>query len=175
MKRIITSTFFIFAIPMLFIVIHLNAAESTKQNRSSMVNQKQKNRKTLQTKDAVKNTAQNTTKLLKKDQYSVEKDNKITIYTVKDYEGLSLTSNCFKNGKPNCEAYTAGLKKVDTHNTKPTTPYNNNLGSLHCSLIGGSGVIAKSQTNGESDFCLFKDGSMVSSWSAYYKIYPQKK
>ena len=29
--------------------------------------------------------------------------------------------------------------------------------------------IAKSPSNDETDFCEFKDGSLVSSWSAYYK------
>lgn len=164
MKKIITSALFIFGIPILFIALHLNAAENKKANNLSTK---------IVSPTKAKSTGQKFQ--LQKDQYSLEMNNKITIYNVKDYEGLSLTSNCFKKGKPFCQAYTASFKKVDTHGAKTPTPYHNNLGSTHCSLIGGSGVIVKSSTGGESDFCLFKDGSMVSSWSAYYKTYPQKQ
>ncbi len=156
MKKIITSALFVFGLPILFLAFNLEAAENTKAKAQKV------------TPTATKSVS------LKENQYSLDKDNKITVYTVKDYDGLTLTSNCFKKNKPNCQAYTSGLKKVDTQNTKPVTQYNNNMGSIHCSLIGGKGVIVKSHTGGESDFCLFKDGSMVSSWSAYYKIFPQK-
>lgn len=121
-----------------------------------------------------------TSKTLKENQYSLDKDNKITIFSTQLYDGLLLSEHCFKNTniktaaqsqKPTCEAYTKSLQKpAQKAEDNLPTPYNNNLGSIHCKLIGGTGLIAKSHKNNESDFCEFKDGSIVSSWSAYYKI-----
>lgn len=108
---------------------------------------------------------------LKEHEYSLDKDNKIKTFGTRLYEGLLLSENCFKrkNAKPKCSAFSKSLKKITVKAEDNTeSPYHNNLGSIHCKLLGGTGLIAKSHQNNESDFCQFKDGSMVSSWSAYY-------
>lgn len=114
---------------------------------------------------------------LKNNQYSLNYDNnKTTVFSTKTHEGLLLSDNCFKGKIPQCQAY---LKSIQATNTKPEenmkSPYHNNLGAIHCELMGGKGLIAKTSTNDDSDFCQFEDGSMVSSWSAYYKTHPQSQ
>ncbi len=114
---------------------------------------------------------------LKHDQYSLNYDNnKFTVFSTKTHQGLLLSSSCFKGNTPKCQAYT---KSIQATNTKPQenmkSPYHNNLGAIHCELMGGKGLIAKTSTNDDSDFCQFSDGSMVSSWSAYYKTHPQSQ
>ncbi len=128
-------------------------------------------------------------KTLQENQYSLDKDNKITIFKTTLYDNLLLSEDCFPGQslgnqttpkttlkKPTCMAYTKSLNKTTK---KPEdnfeTPFHNNLGSIHCKLMGGTGLIAKSHENGESDFCQFNDGSMVSSWSAYYKTNPSNE
>ena len=110
---------------------------------------------------------------LKPNEYSLSYDaNKTTVFATKLHEGLLLSQNCFKKKTPNCLAYT---KSLETTNSKPQenmkSPYHNNIGAIHCELMGGKGLIAKTSTNDESDFCQFEDGSMVDSWSAYYKTH----
>ena len=112
---------------------------------------------------------------LKNNEYSLSyENNKTAVFGTRIHEGLLLSQHCFKSKTPKCLAYT---KSIQTINTKPEenmkSPYHNNLGAIHCELMGGKGLIAKTSTNDESDFCQFEDGSMVSSWSAYYKTHPQ--
>lgn len=114
---------------------------------------------------------------LKSNEYSLSYEaNKTTVFATKNHEGLLLSQNCFKGKTPQCQAYT---KSIQSTNTKPQdnmkSPYHNNFGAIHCELMGGRGLIAKTSTNDDSDFCKFEDGSMVSSWSAYYKTHPQSQ
>lgn len=111
---------------------------------------------------------------LKPNEYSIATDKSVKIFSTSLYQGLLLSENCLKTKTPNCQAYTASLKKPAT---KPSdnmkSPYHNNFGAIHCQLIGGTGLIVKTYEGHDSDFCEFKDGSLVSSWSAYYKTHPQ--
>ena len=111
---------------------------------------------------------------LKANEYTLNYgENKSKTFTTVLYDGLLLSGDCFKDKKPKCQAF---AKTTTTLNTKPQenlkSPYHNNLGAIHCELMGGKGLIAKSSSNDESDFCQFEDGSMVSSWSSYYKTHP---
>lgn len=110
-------------------------------------------------------------KKLEKDTYIFNKDDQSKQFKIKEFGNLKLTEDCFQNAKslkPNCEAYTAALIKIEDSQYKQISPYHNHQASLHCELIGGKNVIAKTSENNDMDFCLFKDGSMVSSWSAFY-------
>ncbi len=117
--------------------------------------------------------AQKNKQKLKSNEYSLSYEpNKTKVFSTKNHEGLVLSQNCFKNKIPNCQAYTKSLKISNNkplENTK--SPYHNNMGAIQCELMGGKGLIAKASTNHESDFCQFADGSMVDSWSAYYKTH----
>lgn len=107
---------------------------------------------------------------LQKNQYSLDKDGKITIFSTKMFSDFKLSQHCFKNSKslkPVCEAWDASHKKINEADIKLKTPEMNNKAAIYCDLIGGQNVIVKTYQNSESDFCLFKDGSLVSSWSAY--------
>lgn len=114
---------------------------------------------------------------LKENQYLLNfGNNKSTVFSTKMHDGLLLSEDCFKGKAPKCQAY---IKSIQAANTKPEdnmkSPYHNNLGAIHCELMGGKGLIAKTSTNDDSDFCQFTDGSLVSSWSAYYKTHPQSQ
>lgn len=115
-------------------------------------------------------TAEATKPVLKKDQFSLDKDGKVTVFSTKLFNNLLLSEHCFKNPKslkPNCKAWLGAQKDVKREELKLKSPHHNNMGALFCEAIGGQSVIAKTSENNESDFCLFDDGSMVSSWSAY--------
>lgn len=121
-----------------------------------------------------KTTPTSTPKIkLKPNEYSIATDKNTKIFSATLYQGLLLSQNCFKAKTPKCQAYTASLTKPAS---KPSdnmkSPYHNNFGAIHCQLIGGTGLIAKTYEGHDSDFCEFKDGSLVSSWSAYYKTNP---
>lgn len=125
----------------------------------------------LEKSKTAKNYLQN--KKIKSDQYTITNNKTKKVLIVKMFEGLKLSQDCFKKDIPNCEAYSASLKKpVAKPADNMKSPYHNNLASIYCELIGGENRIAKSPSNDETDFCEFKDGSLVSSWSAYYKTNP---
>lgn len=110
---------------------------------------------------------------LKPHQYALSMNNKYKVIDTKIFEGLLLTQNCFKGQNPSCEAYNKSIKKVAGNpQDHMKSPFHNNIGAIHCELMGGRGMIARTPEGDQSDFCLFKDGSMVSSWSAYYKTNP---
>ena len=122
---------------------------------------------------APKSQAQMNKPQLQTNQYSLNMDKKIKIFSTKIHEGLLLSQDCFKTKSPKCEAYTHSLKKpASKPEDNMKSPYHNNFAAIHCELIGGKGLIAKTFDGNDDDFCLFNDGSMVSSWSAYYKTNP---
>lgn len=126
-------------------------------------------KKALNTPVKQNKTAASSTKL-QKNQYSLDKDGKVTVFSTKVFSDLKLSEHCFKNSKslkPNCEAWDASHKKINQNDIKLKTPEMNNKAAIYCDLIGGQNVIVKTYQHSESDFCLFKDGSLVSSWSAY--------
>lgn len=107
---------------------------------------------------------------LASNEYLIQYKNKDIRFKTKTTEQLELSENCFKKNKPDCEAYKKSLvgtkESLEKHMISPT---HNNMAAINCSLIGGEGIIVKTSSGNESDFCEFKDGSKVSSWSAYYK------
>ena len=110
---------------------------------------------------------------LKPNEYLLNFDTGNKIFSTKMYEGLNLSTDCFESKVPKCDAYTKSVKKLSTQpEDKMKSPYHNNLGAIHCELMGGKGLIAKTSSGNDDDFCVFNDGSMVSSWSAYYKTHP---
>ena len=110
---------------------------------------------------------------LKPNEYLLNFDTGNKIFSTKMYEGLNLSTDCFESKVPKCDAYTKSIKKLSTQpEDKMKSPYHNNLGAIHCELMGGKGLIAKTSSGNDDDFCVFNDGSMVSSWSAYYKTHP---
>jgi putative hemolysin len=117
-------------------------------------------------------SAQNSPKL-KSNEYTIASDTSRKIFSTKVYDGLLLSSHCFKTKKPSCQALAVSLKKINSDPTKNLkSPYHNNFGANHCQAMGGVGLIAKTYEGHDSDFCEFKDGSLVSSWSAYFKTHP---
>ncbi len=107
--------------------------------------------------------------VLKDNEYLIETNTKSTTFFVRDYKGLELSENCFKKEKPNCDAYTKSLKGTkESYSKSMATPEHNNYGAIHCKLIGGQDLLVKTKNGNDSDFCLFKDGSFVSSWASYY-------
>ena len=111
--------------------------------------------------------------VLKPNEYLLKFDTGDKIFSTKMFEGLNLSTDCFEFNLPKCDAYLKSLTKMATISVdKMKSPYHNNLGAIHCELLGGKGLIAKTSKGNDDDFCVFKDGSMVSSWSAYYKNHP---
>ncbi len=85
----------------------------------------------------------------------------------KKYEELILSESCFKSGKPQCQAYQVSLKKVPS--SLPKTSMAPHPAAHYCQDVGGNNRIAKDATGAQYDYCLFKDGSLIDSWSLYNK------
>ncbi len=107
---------------------------------------------------------------LKSDEYAVFTDEAYKIFKTKKYEEFELDMSCFKKAKPDCVAYTMAQVKPK----KPVFKHEsiNNIAAIHCADISGKNLIALDSKKREYNFCLFKDGSMLNSWSAYFKYNP---
>lgn len=109
---------------------------------------------------------------LGKNEFAVYTNNNYEIVRIKEFNKLELGESCFKNEKaePKCEAYKVSRAK---HNLpRSQTEYTSSPGSMYCKAMGGTSKVGISETGAESDFCFFKDGSSVRSWSAYFLHYP---
>lgn len=87
-----------------------------------------------------------------------------------EIDELILSSDCIiKGSKPTCLAYKASGNPLAGKEVK----FNGNPASDLCTNIEGQNLIALNSLQQEFNFCEFKDGSMVNSWSLYYKINPK--
>ncbi|KHD88562.1 MAG: hypothetical protein OM95_08645 [Bdellovibrio sp. ArHS] len=81
-------------------------------------------------------------------------------------DGLKISSNCIKKGKPDCEALRVGLGSAKE---KPQGPVLGNPAARYCAAFNAGNRILKDEKNNEYDYCVFSDGSMIDSWSLYYR------
>lgn len=107
---------------------------------------------------------------LKSDEYAVFIEDKYRIFKTKKYEELEFDTSCFKGSKPDCDAYK--FSQVRPINPPPKHEAMNNFAAIACENITGRNMIALDKDRNEYNFCLFKDGSMVNSWSMYFKYNP---
>ncbi len=107
---------------------------------------------------------------LKTGEYAVFIDEAYKIFKTKIHEEFELETSCFKKDKPECDAYTFAQVKLKNVNIKHEAL--NNFAAIHCANITGKNLIAFDADRKEYNFCFFKDGSMVNSWSVYFKYRP---
>lgn len=109
---------------------------------------------------------------LKSGEVAVFVNEKYQIQTFKNYDSLEINSTCFKQNKPQCQAFTkAQVKPVPP---KPKDDLIYNPAAINCANMGGKAVVGITDTKSEVDLCLFKDGSTVKSWGAFYKHFPKQ-
>ena len=90
-------------------------------------------------------------------------------FKVFESDGLTFSADC-KAKKMKCEAAEASAKKIDKiQNPAPRISPASQL----CSIVDGKNLIAFNQKKEEYNFCEFEDGSLVNSWSLYYKFFPK--
>jgi|GEM_PF-3558438 len=141
-----------------FFILNTNAAEKSKPATTTVT----------ATKPVPKKYA--TVPSLKKGEYAVFIEDSYKVFKTKKFEDFELETSCFKNEKPKCDAYSFAQVKP-----KPITLKHeglNNFAAIHCSEITGKNLIAFDDERKEYNFCLFRDGSMVNSWSVYFKYHP---
>ena len=107
---------------------------------------------------------------LKTDEYAVFIDEAYKIFKTKTHEEFELETSCFKKDKPECDAYT--FAQVKPKNITLKHQGLNNFAAIHCADITGRNLIALDADRKEYNFCFFKDGAMVNSWSVYFKHRP---
>ena len=107
---------------------------------------------------------------LKNDEYAIFVNNTYEVFKTQNFEQLEIDRRCFKNGKPKCEAYLFSQMKPASINSPDH--YIANLGAAHCHAVYGMNLIALDSKRNQYNFCRFKDGSMVNSWSLYFKRNP---
>lgn len=102
--------------------------------------------------------------VLKKGEYAVFITDAYVIFKTQKFENLELDTKCFKSKKPQCEAYAmAKIKPKDIQSLGGAT----NLAAINCENMNGRNMIAVDMQHNEFNFCRYKDGSMVNSWSMY--------
>ncbi len=86
-------------------------------------------------------------------------------------DALVLSSDCQStSGKRKCEAKLAVARATE----KTFVPEPNISPAAHlCNVVAGTSLIVLDQKKQELNFCQFSDGSMVGSWSLFYKIFPK--
>lgn len=107
---------------------------------------------------------------LKPDEYAVFYNDQYQVFKTKKQDKLEFSTNCFKNNKLDCEAFR--LSQLKNVKLAIKDPEMQNWGALYCDAIFGRNLIALDQKGNQYNFCRFQDGSMVNSWSLYFKAYP---
>lgn len=104
-------------------------------------------------------------------EFAVFSGTKYKIFKVFEAEGLSLSGDCkVSSGKMKCQAFAASTKSIaDVHfSDARITP-----ASQLCSQLSGKNFIAFNSKKEEHNYCEFADGSLVNSWSLFYKYFPK--
>lgn len=109
--------------------------------------------------------AQTSLKFFENEKY---KDIKIT-----EYQKIHLNSECFKGGKPQCQAWLTFTGKAKDL-TKAKTPLAGNPAAHYCWDVGAKNRILKAADGKQYDYCVFEDNSMIDAWDLYYKHFPRK-
>ncbi|QDK38016.1 DUF333 domain-containing protein [Bdellovibrio sp. NC01] len=93
---------------------------------------------------------------------------------ISEYQGAKIGADCIKSGKPSCQAWTAYTGKPATESTKPNTTLAGNPAAQYCWDLKAKNRILKEKDGKQYDYCVFEDGSMIDSWTLYYKHFPKK-
>ena len=117
-----------------------------------------------------KDTNSGTIPKLNSDEYAIFIDQSYKIFKTKTFEKLELSENCFKKTKPDCIAFSVSQSKPGP--VKITTEGATNLAAINCANLGGKNLIGMNSKRDQFNFCRFEDGSMITSWSMYFKYNP---
>ncbi len=104
-------------------------------------------------------------------EYAFYNGSQYKIFKIIETEGLKLSSDCKVNtGKMKCQAYTASTRSMPDvqFSDARITP-----ASQLCSQLNGKNFIAFGSKKEELNYCQFADGSLVNSWSLFYKFFPK--
>lgn len=83
-------------------------------------------------------------------------------------EGVTLSKSCLKSGKMKCQAWDAVLNRR-TPTPTPGVGVIGNPAARYCHDHNANNRIVLDAKKNEYDYCVFSDGSMIDSWSLYYK------
>lgn len=100
-------------------------------------------------------------------EYAIYIDGRYEVFKTKTFENLELDLKCFKSGTPKCEAYSFSQMKPTSSDLEKNKIVN--FAAAHCHAIYGVNLVALDHKKNEFNFCRFKDGSMVNSWSVFIK------
>ncbi|MFV3407676.1 DUF333 domain-containing protein [Bdellovibrio bacteriovorus] len=99
---------------------------------------------------------------------------KYVVVSVLDYQGLTLSESCLKNGKMNCDAWKAAQTKLDVAKT-PNVGVIGNPAARYCLSHKALNRILLDAKKAEYDYCVFPDGSVIDSWTLYNKHFSKKQ
>nr|BFD57967.1 hypothetical protein CKG001_00740 [Bdellovibrio sp. CKG001] len=83
-------------------------------------------------------------------------------------DGVTISKSCLKSGKMKCQAWDAVLNKKALTPT-PGVGVVGNPAARYCHDYNANNLIVLDAKKNEYDYCVFSDGSMIDSWSLYYK------
>lgn len=110
---------------------------------------------------------------LEKNEYAIFIEDKYLKFTTKKFQDLELDMSCFKTKTPKCEAFE--FSEIKPKSLIMKNEALNNLAAIFCEAVHGRNLLALDRGRNEYNFCRFQDGSMVNSWSLYYKHFPKKQ
>lgn len=105
--------------------------------------------------------------------YKVFEDDKYREVKISVHEGTRVSSDCLKNGKINCAAWSSYQGKPATR-SKANKELMGNPAALYCWDLKAKNLILKASDGSQSDYCVFADGSMIDSWQIYRKHFDKK-
>ncbi|MBO9666713.1 MAG: DUF333 domain-containing protein [Bdellovibrio sp.] len=98
-------------------------------------------------------------------------NDKYELVKITEVQKTRVTSNCIKNGKPSCKAWSIFLGKPFKVSAQKV-PLLGNPAAHYCWDVGAKNRILKADNNEQTDYCVFDDNSMIDSWDLYYKHFP---
>lgn len=88
--------------------------------------------------------------------------------TMIERDGVTISKGCLKSGKMKCQAWAAVSKKIARAAT-PGVGVVGNPAARYCFDHNANNRILLDSKKREYDYCVFGDGSMIDSWSLFYK------
>jgi putative hemolysin len=108
---------------------------------------------------------------VKENEITVFIEDKYKIFQIKKENEVVFTKDCLDK-KKTCLAYQATEKAIPLPG--PKAPGLGMPAADYCDAKGGRNLIAFDNKRDEVNYCFFKDGTAVGSWSMYFKHYPAK-
>lgn len=111
-----------------------------------------------------------TGQLFASEKYYFSYDGSVVSIPIFKYRKFKVNDVCLKNIKT-CNA----LKSISKKYPRPiVNPKVSSIAQVHCKNLGGHPIIMKDEEMNMASFCMFKDKTIIDSWSIYNFHFKEK-